>query len=115
MDLIRRDFNCKRGKGLLQCCKGAIAVERIVTMGPEVSLRVTQKGFYKRSRCSVAKLCTTLGDPMNCSTPGFPVLHHLSEFAQIHAHLVGVAIRSSYPLLPPSPLTLNLSQHQGLF
>ena len=70
MDLIRRDFNCKRGKGLLQCCKGAIAVERIVTMGPEVSLRVTQKGFYKRSRCSVAKLCTTLGDPMNCSTPG---------------------------------------------
>ena len=35
-------------------------------------------------RCSVAKLCLTLCDPMDCSTPGFPVLHHFSEFAQIH-------------------------------
>ena len=86
MDLIRRDFNCKRGKGLLQCCKGAIAVERIVTMGLEVSLRVRQKGFYKRSHCSVAKLCTTLGDPMNCSTPGSPVLHCLPELVQTHIH-----------------------------
>ena len=32
--------------------------------------------------CSVAKLCLTLCDPVNCSTPGFPVLHYLPEFAQ---------------------------------
>ena len=31
--------------------------------------------------CSVAKFCLTLFDPMNCSTPGFPVLHYLLEFA----------------------------------
>ena len=37
------------------------------------------------SCCSVAKSCPTLCDPMNCSTPGFPVLHYLPEFAQIHA------------------------------
>ena len=32
--------------------------------------------------CSVTKLCPTLWDPMNCSTPGFPILHYLLEFAQ---------------------------------
>ena len=32
--------------------------------------------------CSVAELCPTLCDPMDCSTPGFPVLHHLPEFSQ---------------------------------
>ena len=34
---------------------------------------------------SVTKLCASLCDLMNCSTPGFPVLHYLPEFAQIHA------------------------------
>ena len=33
---------------------------------------------------SVGQLCLTLWDPMDCSTPGFPVLHHLLEFAQTH-------------------------------
>ena len=36
--------------------------------------------------CSVAKSCPTLCDLMDCSTPGFPVLHYLPEFAQIHVH-----------------------------
>ena len=36
--------------------------------------------------CSVTKSCSTLYDPMDCSTPGFPVLHHLLEFAQTHVH-----------------------------
>ena len=52
---------------------------------------------------------------MDCSTPDFPVLHYLQEFVQIHAHRVSDAIQPSHPLLPPSPLALNLSQHQGLF
>ena len=34
--------------------------------------------------CSVAKSCLTLCDPMDCSTPGFPVLEYLLEFAQTH-------------------------------
>ena len=42
--------------------------------------------------CSVAKLCPTLCDPMDCSTPGSSVLHCLLEFAQIHVHWVGDAI-----------------------
>ena len=42
--------------------------------------------FLSCCSCSVAKLCPTLCDPMNCSTAGFPVLHYLSEFAQTHVH-----------------------------
>ena len=64
---------------------------------------------------SVAKSCLTLYDPMNCSTPGFPVLHYLPEFAQTHVHWVGDAIQPSHPLLPSSPPAFNLSQNQGLF
>ena len=52
---------------------------------------------------------------MNCSTPGFPVLHHLPEFAQTHVHWVSDVIQPSCPLSSPSPPTFNLSQHQGLF
>ena len=65
--------------------------------------------------CSVAKLCLILCDPMDCSTPGFPVLYHLPEFAQTHVHRVSDAIQPSHPLLPPSPRALSLAQHQGLF
>ena len=65
--------------------------------------------------CSVAKSHLTLCGPMNCSTPGFPVLHHLLEFAQTHVHWVGDAIQPLHLLLPPSPPALNLFQHQGLF
>ena len=51
---------------------------------------------------------------MNCSTPGFPILHYLLDLAQTHVHWVGDAIQPSHPLLSPSPPAFNLSQHQGL-
>ena len=52
---------------------------------------------------------------MDCSTPGFPVLHHFPEFSQTHIHWVSDAIQPSHSLSSPSPPALNLSQHQGLF
>ena len=52
---------------------------------------------------------------MDCSTPGFPVLHYLLEFAQTHVHWVGDTIRPSHPRSSPSPPAFSLSQHQGLF
>ena len=64
---------------------------------------------------SVTQLCPTLCNHMDCSTPGFPVLHQLLELAQIHVHQVGDAIQPPHPLLSLSPPTFNLSQHQGLF
>ena len=64
---------------------------------------------------SVAQLCPTLCDPMDCSTSGFPVHHQLTEFTQTHVHWVGDAIQPFHPLSSPSPPAFNLSQHQGLF
>ena len=49
------------------------------------------------------------------STPDFPGLHCLLEFAQTRVHGVSDAIQPSFPLSPPSSPALNLSQHQGLF
>ena len=49
---------------------------------------------------------------MDCSTPVFPFLHHLLEFAQVHVYCIGDAVQPSHPLMPPSPSALNLSQHQ---
>ena len=62
--------------------------------------------------CSVAQSCLTLCTPMNCSTAGFPVLHHLPELAQTHVHWVGDTIQPSYPLSTPFSPAFNLSQHQ---
>ena len=56
-----------------------------------------------------------LCEPMNCSTPGFPLLHYFLEFAQTHIHWVGDATQPSHPLSPPSPPAFSLSQHQSLF
>ena len=64
---------------------------------------------------SVAPLCPTLSDPMDCSMPGFPVCHQFLELTQTHVHWVGDAIQPSHPLSSPSSPTFNLSQHQGLF
>ena len=54
--------------------------------------------------CSVTQPCLTLCKPTDCSTPGFPVLHHLLELAQIHVHEVGDAIQPSHPVFPFSCL-----------
>ena len=64
---------------------------------------------------SVTQSCLTLCDPMNCSTPGLPVHHQLPESTKTHVHWVSDAIQPSHPLLSPSSLALNLTEHQGLF
>ena len=67
------------------------------------------------SGSSVTQSCLTLCNPMDCSTPDLPVHHQLPELAQTYVHWVSDAIQPSHPLYSPSPSTLNLSQHQGLF
>ena len=64
---------------------------------------------------SVAQSCPTLCEPMNRSTPGLPVHHHLPEFSQTHVHRVSDDIQPSHPLSSPSPPTPKPSQHQDLF
>ena len=67
--------------------------------------------FIVTQLLSRVQLC----DPMDCSTPGFPVHHQLPELAQTHVHWGDAIQPSSHPLLPPSPPSFNPSQHQGLF
>ena len=86
-------------------------------------LQLILESFYQRMRMQWPVLVIVdvrspsyfwLRDPMSC-TPGFPVLHYLPEFAQTHVWWVNDAIQTSHPVSLPSPLALNLSQHQGLF
>ena len=56
-----------------------------------------------------------LCNQMDCSMPGFPVLHHLLEFAQTLVHWNSEAIQLSLPLSSPSLPAFNLSQQSGTF
>ena len=63
---------------------------------------------------SIAQSCPTLCEPMDCSTPGFPVHHQLPVYSNSRP-LSQWCIQPSHPLSSPSPPTFNLYQHQGLF
>ena len=71
--------------------------------------------IFQTQFSSVSQSCSTLCNPMDCSTLGFPVRQQLPELAQNHVHPVGDAIQKSHPLWSPSPSAFNFSQHQGLF
>ena len=67
---------------------------------------------------SVAQSCPTLCDPMDCSTPGFPVHHQLPELTQTHVHWVCDAVQPSYPLssfllLPPIPPSIRVFSNES--
>ena len=64
---------------------------------------------------SVTQLCLPLCEPMDCSTPGFPVHHQLPELTQTHVHWVGDAIQSSHPLLSPFSSSLQSFSASGSF
>ena len=64
---------------------------------------------------SVAQSCPTLCDPMDCSTPGLPVLYHLPEFAQTHVHWTGDAIQPFHPTVVPLSSCLQSFPSSGFF
>ena len=80
-----------------------------------ISTMTCQPAFQCFTTCSLTQSHPTLCELMDCSMPGFPVLHHLPEFAQTYVHWVGDDIQPSHPLLFPSPSAFNLSQQQDLF
>ena len=59
----------------------------------------TTRKAHSKCCCSVAQSYPTLCGPMDWSTPGFPVLHHLPELTQTHAHLSWTARRSNQSIL----------------
>ena len=82
------------------------------------SLQVYTGYFINTSNiccCSATKSCPALCNPTDCSKLDFPVLHYRSELAQTHVCWVADAIQPSHPLSSSPPLTLSLSQDQGLF
>ena len=86
--------------------------------GIEPAFPVMADGFFTTGPLycySVYKSCLTLCDPMDCSTPGFPVLHYLPDFAQVYVHWVGDAIWPSHPLLPSSPFAFCIVQYNFFF
>ena len=79
------------------------------------SRNVMIPGFTLNSFSSVNQSYLTLCDPMDCSTPDFPVHHELPELDQTHVQWGGDDIQPSHPLSSPFHPAFNLSQHQGLF
>ena len=98
----------------MTCCFGPL----IVPFEKQMFLILTKLTFFPLpwfQFTSLAQSGQTLCNPMDCSMPSFPVHHQLPELAQTHIYWVSDAIQPSHPLLSPSPPTLDLSQHQGLF
>ena len=93
-----RSLSCHPSWGFSQCQQGLQASEDLTGLVPPRELPYI-------CCCSVAQLCPTLCDPMDCSTPSFPVHHQLPELAQTHVqelvmpskHLI---LCHSLPLLP---------------
>ena len=80
-----------------------------------MSILVSIPVFWCHCCCSATKSCLTLCHPIDCSMPGSPSLHYLSEFAQTHVHWIGDAIQPSQRLSSPLLLPSILSRLQGFF
>ena len=87
-----------------------------------IHIQTVQESIQSVQFSSVTWLCPALCDPVDCSTPGFPVHYQLLEPTQTYVHWAGDAIQLSHPLSSPSPHlsspsppAFNLSQQQGLF
>ena len=95
-------------------CAGILsaALSQHHLLGFETAQREFHHFHSVQFSCSVM---STLCNPMDCSTPGFPVHHQLPEFAQTYFHWIGDAIQPSHPLSSSCPPVFNLSQHQDLF
>ena len=73
-------------------------------VGGELGLKLRSPSLPDMTPSSHVRLC----NPTDCSTPGFPVLHYLPEFARNHILQVGDTIQPSRSLSSPS-LLLPLS------
>ena len=98
-------------------CTHAPSPFRAALSCPMHPVRVFHRLFFSESPWDRLLLfsCSVMSDSMDCSMPGFPVLHHLLEFAQTHVHWISDTIQPSHPLSFPSSPAFNLSQHWGLF
>ena len=91
----------------------SVLKSRDITLATKVRIAKAMVFFSQFS--SVAQLCPTFCNSMDCSTPGLPIHHQLPEFTQTQVHWVGDVIQPSHPRSSPSPPAPKPSQHQSLF
>ena len=109
--MLSTDF-CSWVQTCLGICVGALGSPSLA--GGMCQLQIVfAMGYVQFS--SVSQSCLILCNPMDCCTPGLPVLQQLQKLAQTHVHQVGDAIQPSYPLSSFSPPAFCPPQHQGLF
>ena len=65
--------------------------------------------------CSIARSYPTICHPMDCSTPGFPVLYHLPKFGQTNVHWVTDAIQTTSSSVIPFSSCLQSFPASGSF
>ena len=120
LSMSRSDMLWGRGTGVAAGtgdCAGPISGDlgtgTWIQRGKQKRERTSPLSFVTRGHpvqfSSVAQSCPSLCDPVDCSTPGFPVHHQLRELAQTHVYWVGDAIQPSHPLLSPSPPSILTS------
>ena len=88
-----------------------VNIKNCIALWTFTRLYIYEQGTFKYCCCSAAKLCLTLWDPMDCNTPGFPVLYYLPDFAQTHVCCVDDAIKPSHPPSPPSHLYISIKMY----
>ena len=66
-----------------------------------------QLQIYFSDQPSLHQAVSTSHYTMDCRRPGFPVPHHLPEFAQVHDHWITDAIQPSHPLSLSSSIYLD--------
>ena len=108
---------CAHGVSSFMAVKKVLPLWSVATIGWECGTAQAADGHLVWSRRKQKSLVSSvqslshvqLCDPMDCSTPGFPVLQQLPELTQTLVHLVSDAIQPSHPLLSPSSPAFNLS------
>ena len=86
---LKEGFRCEGVGEESRVSKGQHAASLKFTKEEHNEGLTDQSGRKRRGNsccCSIAKSCLTLCNPMDCSTPVFPVLLCLLEFAQTHVH-----------------------------
>ena len=71
-------------------------ISSVQSLSPILLFATAWTAAHQASLSSVARSCPTLCDPMECSTPGFPVHHQLSELAQTHEFQVTLCYNSLF-------------------
>ena len=105
------------GKNTVECCH-ALLQGIFPTQGSNPGFPHCRQILYHLSHqgsrlvtsvqfSSVTRLCLTLCEPMDCSTPGSLVLRYLPGLAQTHDPWVCDTVQPSHPLPSPSPPAFN--------